>query len=298
MGSTTAARTMPWWAGWPPLLILPVAVLLGTPTDVPRWAFMWLLAFAIFAGWKWLTWRRTPVRGVPWWQHVGYLLAWPGLDAKTFLRPDRSLALRPPVREWAFAVFKMLLGAAIFWGIGRLLPADQDLLLGWGGMVGLIFLLHCGAFHVLSCAWRAAGVEAQPLMNWPIASQSVSEFWSRRWNTAFRDLTHRFLFRPLTAKLGTRGAVVAGFVFSGLIHDLVISVPASGGYGGPTLFFIWQGLALLVERSKLGKVIGLGQGVRGWLFTFVVLVVPAYLLFHPPFVRNVILPFMHVLGAA
>jgi hypothetical protein len=43
---------------------------------------MWALAFVIFVSCKWLTWRRTRSIGLPWWLHVGYLMAWPGLDAR------------------------------------------------------------------------------------------------------------------------------------------------------------------------------------------------------------------------
>jgi alginate O-acetyltransferase complex protein AlgI len=131
-----------------------------------------------------------------------------------------------------------------------------------------------------------------------LASVGLAEFWGRRWNTAFRDLTHRFLFRPLASRWGPRRALAAGFVFSGVIHDLVISVPAGGGYGWPTLFFTLQAPALLAERTPAGKRLGLGSGWRGWVFTMLVLVVPVYGLFHPPFVRNIVLPFMRVLGAA
>jgi hypothetical protein len=297
MGLADGTPTVPWWRGWAQILVLPPAVLLFTPADWPRWLLMWLLAFALYVGCKWLTWRRTPVAGLPWWQHAGYLFAWPGLDARAFLRPRQRREHRLAAREWAFAGCKLFLGAAVFWGVSRLVPDRQELVRGWVGMVGLIFLLHFGTFHLLSCAWRAVAVEARPLMNNPVASVSVSEFWGRRWNTAFRDLTHRFLFRPLTARLGPRRAVFAGFLFSGLLHELVISVPAGGGYGGPTVFFVWQGLALLLERSKLGQALGLGRGWLGWLFTLVALAAPACLLFHPPFVCNVVLPIMLFLGA-
>ena len=74
-------------------------------------------------------------------------------------------------------------------------------------------------------------------------------------------------------------------------------MPAGGGYGGPTLFFLIQGAALLGERSRLGQRLGLGRGWRGWLFTVLILELPVYWLFHPPFVRHVLVPFMHVLGA-
>jgi D-alanyl-lipoteichoic acid acyltransferase DltB (MBOAT superfamily) len=168
---------------------------------------------------------------------------------------------------------------------------------GWVGMIGVVMTLHFGTFHLLSCFWRSNGVNARPLMHSPLSSVSLGEFWGRRWNTAFRDLTHRFLFRPLTAKLGARGAVFAGFIFSGLIHDAVISAPAGGGYGGPTLFFVVQAFGMLAERSRTGRRLGLGAGRIGWLFTVLLLVGPAPLLFHPPFVVGIVVPFMQAIGA-
>jgi Membrane bound O-acyl transferase family len=255
---------------------------------------MWALAIAVFAWVKWLTWHRTPAADVPRWRHVGYLFAWPGLDARAFL--TGTAARRPSLVEWAFAAGKTALGLSVLVQIVPQVPADRPYLLGWVGMVGLIFILHFGLFHLLSCAWRAAGVNAKPLMLWPIMSTSVSEFWGRRWNTAFRDLTHGSLFRPLAARFGPRRALVIGFLFSGLIHDLVISFPAGGGYGGPTLFFALQAVALFAERSRVGKRFGMGRGWRGWLFTAVTLVGPAVLLFHQPFVLRVAVPFLSDLG--
>ena len=256
---------------------------------LPRWAFMWLLAVAIFGACKWLTWsRRKPGVPVPFWRHAAYLLAWPGLDADAFLHSPVSK--RPTVREWLFATSKLALGLILLVGIARTVPADRPYLAGWVGMVGIVFVLHFGLFHLLSCFWRRLGVEAKPLMHWPIAAPSLSEFWGRRWNTAFRDLTHRFLFRPLASRLGGRWAVFVGFAFSGLVHDAVISLPAGGGYGGPTAYFLLQGAGLLVERSRIGKSLGRA-------FTFAVLLAPAVLLFHGPFVLDVVVPFLHVLGA-
>lgn len=257
---------------------------------------MWALAFGIFCGCKWLTWRRNPVRGVPLWKHAGYLAAWPGLDAASFLDPHSTPA-KPVRREWLFAWGKLALGALLLFGAARWVPAEHPYWVGWVGMVGIVMVLHFGAFHLLSCAWRRVGVDARPLMNWPLTSVSLGEFWGRRWNTAFRDLTYRFLFRPLTARLGARGAVFAGFAFSGLVHDAVISFPAGGGYGGPTLFFLLQGVGLLVERSRVGRGAGFGAGWRGRLFTMGVLLTPAAILFHGPFVTRIVVPFMQALGA-
>jgi hypothetical protein len=293
-----AVPLRPAWQGWPPILIMPAAVVLLTPDDWPRWALMWLVGYATFFGCKWLTWRRTPAPHASWWRHAGYLLAWPGLDARAFLRHEPlPSGQRPRAAEWVVAFAYLVLGMQVFWRGAGWVPEEHRLVRGWVGMIGFSMALHFGVFHLMSCAWRAAGIDAAPLMNAPLLARGVSEFWGRRWNTAFRDLTHRFLFRPLTPRLGPRGALIVGFVFSGLIHELVISVPAGAGYGGPTLFFVLQIPALLLERSRVGKRLGLGQGWRGWLFTAVVLIMPAGLLFHQPFVHNVVLPFMQAMGA-
>ncbi len=258
---------------------------------------MWALAVAIYAGCKWLTWHRTPKSGASLGKQFGYLLAWPGMDAGAFLDPCPSPPpTRPSVHEWVFAGGNFAAGIALAFGAARMV-GDRAYLVGWVGMTGIVMILHFGTFHLLSCAWRSAGVDAKPLMNWPMSSISVGEFWGRRWNTAFRDLTHRFLFRPLTARVGPHWALALGFVCSGLVHDLVISVPAGGGYGSPTMFFVIQAGALFLERSAFGGRIGLGRGLRGWLFTMLVLLTPAFLLLHPPFVEEVILPFLRALRA-
>jgi len=281
------------WRGWLPLLVLPPGVVLLFPPHGPRWALMWVLAGSVFAGCKWLTWRQAHVAGVRGWRHAAYLTAWPGLDASAFL--TRRSDLRPSGREWIAAALKTALGGTLIYLGSSWAFGDRPYLAGWMGMAGIVLSLHFGLFHLMSCAWRQMGVDARPLMDSPLRSMSVSEFWSRRWNTAFRDLTHRFLFRPLTPYLGVRGAIIGGFVFSGLVHDLVISLPAGGGYGGPTLFFALQALAVLFERSEFGAGLGLGRGLPGRISTAMVVVLPLGFLFHAPFVERVVVPFLRAL---
>jgi membrane bound O-acyltransferase family protein len=262
-----------WWHGWSVLVIAPGAVLLFAPSRWPRWAVMWALAFAIYCGCKWLTWRRTPLEQVPAWRHAAYLMAWPGLDAAAFLGAHVG---HPPRRaDWVRGLTNLVIGLALFFGIARFVAPQSSYLAAYLGMAGIVLTLHFGLFQLLSCVWRRLGAEARPLMNTPVVSESLGEFWGRRWNTAFRDLTHRFLFRPLTRRFGVRGGIVGGFVFSGLVHELVVSVPAGGGYGGPTLFFALQGVGILVERMSFGRNIGLARGAKGWLMAMLVLVLPA-----------------------
>src|SRR6266568_3110396 len=249
-----------WWHGWSPLVLLPAAVLLLAPSAWPAWIVMWTLALTIYCGCKWLTWRRTPVEAAAAWRHAAYLLAWPGLDAVTFLRESSGPAsLR---NEWIRGTIDLFIGIILFFGIARLVFPRNAYVAAWIGMIGVALFLHFGVFQLLSCGWRRAGIQARPFMNKPLGSESLAEFWGRRWNTAFRDLTHRFLFRPLTRRLGVPAGVAVGFLFSGLVHDLVISWPAGGGWGGPTSFFAIQGVGILVERSRFGREMRLARGIR------------------------------------
>ena len=284
-------------AAWLPVAALPPAVWWGLPEACPPWVAMWALAFSIYAGCKWLTWvtARAPA---PLWRHGAYLLGWPGMDAESFLAPKPRGASPPGPWLMAFALAKVLLGIGLTWIAVHPWTDSFALARGWTGMIGIVLLLHFGVFDVLSWAWRRLGVDAKPLMDRPLASVRLSELWGRRWNTAFRDLTSRFLFRPLASRLGGPWALMLGFAASGLVHDLVISLPAGGGYGGPTAYFVLQGTGILFERSALGRKLGLDAGARGRCFTLSVLILPVLLLFHPPFVRTVILPMLDVLAEA
>jgi hypothetical protein len=257
---------------------------------------MWMLALAVYFTCKALTWGTTHTVSVARWKHAAYLFAWPGMDAATFLGP-KSFTSCCMAAEWLRATSRLLFSIVIVFGIARRLGAEDPYVVGWVGMVGFVLILHFGAFHLLSCAWRRLELTAHPLMNRPLTSTSLSEFWGRRWNMAFRDLTHRFLFEPLTSRFGPRHGVLAGFAFSGLVHELVISVPAGAGYGGPTLFFAIQGVAVTVERSAFGRRLGLGRGLLGRMFVIATLVGPVGLLFHRPFVVGIITPFLHAIGA-
>jgi hypothetical protein len=284
------------WIGWFPFVVLPLGAF-ALFNLLQSWVFMWILAVAIYFGLKWLSWWKARSR-IPHaaWRSIAYLLAWPGMDAETFLNASK-VPPQPRVRDWIWAILETSLGVILLWVVARSLPQGEMLLRGWVGMLGLIFLLHFGSFQVLAFFWQSFGVTATPIMSAPLRSESLSEFWGKRWNLGFRQLAYDLVFFPLHKKLGVGLASFLVFVLSGLIHDLVISVPARGGYGLPTAYFVLQGLSVAIERSSLGKRFGLRGGVRGWLFMAVVIVAPVSWLFHPPFVLHVIIPFMKAVHA-
>jgi alginate O-acetyltransferase complex protein AlgI len=164
-------------------------------------------------------------------------------------------------------------------------------------MLGIILFLHFGLFELLALCWKRVGIAATPVMQSPVFSRSLAEFWSKRWNTAFNVLAHDLAFRPLARKFGITCATFGVFLISGILHDLVISLPARAGFGLPTAYFLFQGIAVLAERSTIGRGLGLGKGLRGWLFALICAAGPAFWLFHPAFVTNVILPMLRAVGA-
>lgn len=299
-GTCTIASRAPSGVGkpadWLPLAILPPAAA-AIGTLFPAWVDMWLIAFALFAGCKWLCYRRglAKTSRVPWTRKAGFLFGWIGMDTAPFA--ETKCATVPRLAEWLFAALKVLIGAALIWVVTRHTLTVNWLLAGWTGMIGIILALHFGLFHLLALAWRAAGVPVTPLMRAPLLSRTVGEFWAERWNTAFHRLAARLLFRPFRRVFRLPAATMLVFLVSGLIHDLVISIPARGGYGLPTLYFLIQGAAVLLERTNFAGHCGPNRSLPSRLFTIIITAGPAFWLFHPVFVRNVILPFLKAIGA-
>lgn len=285
-----ASNAGPGPPAWLPLVGLPAAAV-WLAAEWPAWMLMWMLALSIYAALKWLSfadcvagYETTAGRA------AGYLLAWPGMDAKAFLGTDRVVE-RPASRQSIWATAKVALGLILF-GAATMLVGSRPLIAGWIGMAGIVFTVHFGLFHLLSLAWRQAGVAAEPIMDNPLRSSSLADFWGRRWNRAFRDLGHRYIFWPLAGTAGATKATLAVFLVSGIIHDAVISIPAGAGFGLPTLYFLVQAVGLWVERSRFGKYLGLRKGTTGKLFCAAVILGPACLLFHRPFVTRVVVPML------
>ena len=275
---------------WLGLIVLPLFAL-ATRAFLPAWGFMWIMACAIFFGCKWLTLRIAASRNerVCPFRATAYLFAWPGMGATRFLFSDlaphfpRSMALKNVVA----AIVRILIGTLLLFAFAR--HAQDPILAGWIGMAGIILILHFGLFSLVSVGWRVLRVDAPPIMNAPLRSTSVAEFWGRRWNGAFNDLVLGLVFRPMARRAGVIAGTLSAFAVSGLVHEMAISLPAGAGYGLPTGYFLLQGLAVLAQRKTVI--------LRGRLFTILLVAGPAFWLFHPPFVRQVIVPFMQAIGA-
>lgn len=232
------------------------------------------------------------------WRWLGFAALWPGMRPSPFARAGSPrqpgardlivLGVRHAVEGLALVAMAWLV-----WHRGRPTMGDgtaramATLLL----LPGLSLMVHFGIFNVVAGAWRLAGVDVRPLFRAPLAAKSLDEFWSRRWNLAFSEMTALGIYRPLIGPLGRRGATFAAFAASGLLHELAISLPVLAGFGGPMLYFLLHGLLIGVERrlERAGRPIsGWGRWNRVWVIAWVL--GPVFVLFHRPFLEGVVWP--------
>jgi len=277
--------------------VLLVGLLLAAASRIETgWICMWVVAGVEFFALKLATltgfWRTAPV-----WRLAAYATLWPGMNARGFLFNDAATVPRPLAGELLFALSKVALGlAAAGWAMfyAGTAPAPA---VGWVGMIGIIFTLHFGGLHLVSWCWRRCGVSAPPIMRAPVLATSLADFWGARWNVAFADAARRFVLLPLARRWGAEAAGAMVFFVSGVVHETVISFPARGGWGGPTLYFVIQGAGAWFEKTAAARRLGLGKGVRGRGFTVLVVAAPLPLLFHGAFIHHVILPLFDFLKA-
>jgi alginate O-acetyltransferase complex protein AlgI len=236
------------------------------------------------------------------WQWLAFATTWPGMRPAIFAEAG-SLPLAGAWRLLGFGLMWCLAGLclalAAYSILHRTLFALDEvpalILATVVLLVGLSLMLHFGAFNVLAGLWRLAGVDARPLFRAPLAARTLSDFWGRRWNLAFSEMTALGVYRPLAAAAGKPTATFAAFLTSGVLHEVAISLPVLAGFGLPLLYFALHGMLVLVERwleAKGRSVSQWGWVNRVWVIGWLLL--PAPILFHPPFLRGVVWPLIGV----
>lgn len=214
--------------------------------DWEPWVKMGVWALGLFGLCKVTSWRAA---GGEFRERdfIGYALGWVGMNRQEFIRP----VTRPPDwMEWGRPVSCLCLGIvllaiAVNGADGRGHPEA----VAWIAMVGILFFFHFGLFGILAQFWRWRGRDVRPIMNFPPASASLAEFWGKRWNRAFRDLSYLLIYQPLGRRFSVPYALFITFLISGVVHELVITVPVASGYGGPTLYFVIQSVGMVIERK-------------------------------------------------
>jgi alginate O-acetyltransferase complex protein AlgI len=237
---------------------------------------------------------RPPLSTTGW---LGFAALWPGMRPLPFAErsegplPGAGTLVRRGLVRLALGL-TLLAAARLAW-----LQTASRMLATALALPALSFVLHFGIFNLVAGAWRRAGVDVHALFRAPFLSRSLAEFWGRRWNLAFSEMTAIAVYRPLSSAAGKPAALVVAFLFSGLLHELAISLPVRAGFGLPLLYFAIHGALMLAERAleRAGRPVHR----RAWLgraWTAFWLVAPLPILFHRPFLRGVVWPIVGVPG--
>jgi hypothetical protein len=177
-----------------------------------------------------------------------------------------GLERQPTPRDNAIALFKSLVLFSV-----ALLAFILLVRLDWGSTPFLIehvlkasvfFLGATALFKAVTAVARGLGGYATEPMFRPMLSRSPADFW-RRYNRCAGEWLREDLFHPIGGRRHPVLAMLAVFVFSGLIHEYLFAAALGRVQGFQLAFFFVQGAAVaLTLRVKPGREVGVG-------FTFV-----------------------------
>jgi hypothetical protein len=228
-------------------------------------------------------------------QWLAFAIGWVGMRAKPF-ETLGGIAIPQAWSMIRFGISRVIAGAFLVLLAHQALHLPSNakalyILVSAMLLIGFSLILHFGLLGISAGTWRIQGVSTYVLFKQPAKATSLSSFWGKRWNLAFSEMTSIAIYRPLKDKAGSAIALMAAFIFSGLLHELALSVPVNSGYGLPTLYFIIQGTLVLVERYlTINKVSFLQHRVWARVWVFFGLVIPMPLLFHEQFITQIVWP--------
>lgn len=193
------------------------------------------------------------------------------------------------LRMFIAAVVHMAVGLAIVWWLRYTVvfsTIQEDLFSYWGhsllALVALSLVLHFGLLPFNTLWLQKMGIPASPAFRQPFKSKSLSEFWGRRWNIPFTEMTATAVFKPLAKKMGVKQAGFVSFMVSGMLHEVAISLSVMQYFGWPMLYFVIHGVLMAVEKKWFGN------RPPGTWWVLCGLVLPLPVLFHPAFLDEVV----------
>ena len=257
------------------LLTLPHIAVFIIPLN--GWPLMLFYVACMF-----FTFKITSLSGIndiKWNRVLLYTTCWIGMNYDEF----EGHPQKPPA--WKAGIISLFIGliliAFCFWNPEN---THNAILV----FIAMIFIFHFGLLDLNAQVWNYLGRNAKPIMNEPWKAKNLADFWGKRWNLAFRDAVHKCIFTPIRKSFGMHIGMLAVFLFSGILHEAVISVPAKGGYGGPMVYFLIQFLGILIQKRT--------PVLKGRCFTWFILLAPLPLLFHQQFFNKVFIPLTNIIG--
>ncbi len=124
-------------------------------------------------------------------------------------------------------------------------------------------LIGVGIFHQSPAQWP-------PIIDNPWAADSLHDFWTKRWHQTLRRTFLVFGGIPGRWIAGHTGLIIGAFLASGLFHEGGTYLLGRGIDHRVTLFFVLQGVGVLLEKTYkriTGRRLG-GSVRRLWTYFF------------------------------
>ena len=260
-----------WWV----TILLPYGITHLIMISEPAFLRMVGLCTVLLLSMKVITymeWFQSGGKRLPWHRWIAFSFLWFGMQPMAWTGKRRALEWKSHVRT---ALLSITLGA-----IGLSLYVS----LRWDyfplSFIFMSMMFHYGVLRLNTALWRCVGFPVRTLFRNPLVTTGFKDFWGARWNLAYSQMMARAVQKPLIEKLGQKKAIFAVFLISGLFHELAITVIVMEGFGLPFLFFLFQGIAVLIEK-------------KAWWLRYACLlslVIGLPVLFPPAFVTEIIEP--------
>jgi len=260
-----------WWFG----ILIPYGVAHFMLIDIPVFLRMVGLCVVLLLSMKviiYMEWVRGGGKVLPWQRWFAFSYLWFGMQPKAWVGKRRKLEWQSHVKS---AIIAMVIGA-----VGLSLYVLQEWRYFPLSFIFMSMMFHYGVLRLNTAVWRWAGFPVRTLFRNPLVTTGFQDFWGARWNLAYSQMMARAVQKPLIPQFGKRGAVFGVFIVSGFFHELAITVPAMDGYGLPFLFFLFHGIAVLIEKES--------AWMRYACLAALVLGLP--ILFPSGFIEEIILP--------
>lgn len=174
----------------------------------------------------------------------------PSLALPSWEKRERVVAGKPERRVCAVSACQLLAMAAVYHFCVPAIRLFPWWLQSYLAVVPFWLLLETlnGLCRLL---WLPTGRLVPPINIHPWQATDLADFWGRRWNRLIGDWLHQVVF--MSCRRRPKTAMFATFLVSGLIHELLVSLPLTivcgeHIWGCMTGYFFIQYLAIIVER--------------------------------------------------
>ncbi len=226
------------------LILVPFAVTHMFMLEQPVLARVVGLCVVLLLGMKaivYMEWIRSGGCRLTWLRWFGFSYLWFGMEPRAWVGERKKMSWGTHAGWGSFCI---LIGA-----VGLSAVSYLNIYLMPLTFIFMSMMFHFGVLRWLTAFWRMNGFPVRALFRNPLVTTGFGDFWGARWNLAYSQMMARAIQRPLTPKIGKTPAIFVVFLVSGFFHECAITIPAQSGYGYPTLFFLLNGLAVIVESK-------------------------------------------------